>query len=109
LSKVLAALGFVRKETKNFTAYSEAAHDALVVLPNRSADSEVGAPHLVTVRNTITGKGITSSEELQSLLVGLVVKPRRSGSAARSRRLIQIGKTFRKPGVKKRPSPALGE
>lgn len=75
LSKVLTKLGFVRKETKDFTAYRETEHGALIVLPNMSADSAVGDPHLVTVRNTVTGKGVASLDQFQTLLIGHYIKP----------------------------------
>jgi hypothetical protein len=69
LNQALVTLGFICKETKDFTAYREAEHGAFIVLPHRNTDSEVGDPHLVSVRNTVTGKGIASVDELQALLV----------------------------------------
>lgn len=86
LSKVLMKLGFVRKETKDFTAYRETEHDALIVLPNMSADSAVGDPHLVTVRNTIMGKGVASLAQFQTLLAGHYIKPTGSKLKPRSTR-----------------------
>ena len=125
LNKVLATLGFVRKETKDFTAYREVQHDALIVLPNMSAESDVGDPHLVTVRNTVTGKGIASSNKLEALLVSLpikpaasklklrasgrhsaYVKPRKPASKVHSKQPAQVEKAPRKPGIKKPSSPA---
>lgn len=123
LNQALTTLGFVRKETKDFTAYREAAHDALIVLPNMSADSDVGDPHLVTVRNTVTGKGIATLDGFQTLLVNLptkpttsklrsqtarrpFVKPRKPGVKAHSQQPAPVEKTSRKSSVKKRFSPA---
>ena len=119
LNEALTALGFVRQRTDEFTAYQEAAHDALIVLPNRSADSAVGAPHLVTIRNTVAGKGVASLDELQTLLVGshverpasesrsraskrhrASVKPLKPGSTVRGQQSAQVA--FTKSSAKKR-------
>lgn len=109
LNQALAALGFVCKETKDFTAYREAEHGAFIVLPHRNADSDVGDPHLVSVRNTVTGKGIASADELQALLMS----PPRVSSTERPQSASM--QSFRKPrkkwyargkdGIKKHPSP----
>lgn len=128
LSKVLTKLGFVRKETKDFTAYRETEHGALIVLPNMNADSTVGDPHLVTVRNTVMGKGVASLDQFQALLIGHYIKP--TGSKLKSRptrrhyacekprksllkvnnqQPAQDGRTLRKPGIKRRFSSASGE
>ena len=68
LNNALAKLGFVRRSTDAFTAYREATHDAWIVLPNMSSDTAVGDPHLVTVRNTVVGRGVASADRLQTLL-----------------------------------------
>lgn len=127
LNEALTALGFVRQRTEEFTAYREPTRDALIVLPNMSADSAVGAPHLVTIRNTVTGKGVAPLDQLQTLLAGphvgrpasglraraskkqqAFVKPRKLGPAVRSQQTGQVEKPSRKSSVKKRPSPAPG-
>jgi len=127
LNEALATLGFVRQKTEEFTAYRESTHDALIVLPNMSADSAVGAPHLVTIRNTVAGKGIASLEKLQALLVDsqvehtasefraraskrhhAFVKPRKPGSTVRSQQAAQVDRPFTKSSVKKRSAPASG-
>ena len=71
LDRALTTLGFVRKKTDEFTAYREAAHDALIVLPNMSPTSTVGDPHLVTVLRTVEGKGVVSADQFRSLLISL--------------------------------------
>lgn len=68
LHKVLTSLGFVHRKTDQFTVYREQEHDALIVLPNRDAYSDVGDPHLISVRNTVAGKGIVSRDEIEALL-----------------------------------------
>ena len=68
LHRALTALGFVRKRTQDFIAYREAGHDALIVLPVMRTDAVVGDPHLVAVRNTVTGKGVGTAEQLRDLL-----------------------------------------
>lgn len=97
LNQALITLGFVCRETKDFTAYREAEHGAFIVLPRRSADSAVGDPHLVSVRNTVTGKGIVSVDELQALLVSapLVSNYRKPGKReyARSKGSIKRHRT----------------
>jgi hypothetical protein len=95
LNQALVTLGFICKETKDFTAYREAEHGAFIVLPHRNTDSEVGDPHLVSVRNTVTGKGIASNDELQALLVS---PPRVSSSTDRTQST--SSPNFRKPGKK---------
>lgn len=128
LSKVLTKLGFVRKETKDFTAYRETEHGALIVLPNMGANSTVGDPHLVTVRNTVMGKGVASLDQFQALLIGHYIKP--TGSKLKSRQNgrryayekprksvlkvnnqqpAQVGRTLRKSRIKKRFSSASVE
>ncbi len=102
LEKVLTTLGFVRKETDGFTAYREAEHDALIVLPRMSAGSDVGEPHLVTVRNTVTGKGIASLGRFQMLLAGLHVKPVAGGLRTRTPRHREAFMKPHKPGLKVR-------
>ena len=68
LSATLSQIGFVRKETEDFIAYRQSAHDALIVLPKWGVNSIVDDSHLVTVRNTITGKGVASLDKFQAML-----------------------------------------
>lgn len=68
LSRILAGLGFVRKETDQFTVFGEQTHDAIIVLPKMKADTEIGDPYRITIRNTVAGKGIVSREEIEALL-----------------------------------------
>lgn len=97
LSATLSQIGFVRKETEDFIAYRQFAHDALIVLPKWGVNSIVDESHLVTVRNTITGKGVASLEKLQALLsdpsAKLAVgkpKPRRFGQTAQKQKPLQM-------------------
>lgn len=120
LNQALIALGFVRKQTKAFTAYRESGHGALIILPNMSADSDVGAPHLVTVRNTVAGKGIASPDKLQALLVRpfiertvrmprskanrpyrVFLKPQKHSVPAHVQQLAYVEETSKKPGKKR--------
>lgn len=68
LKEVLASLGFEQRETDEFTAYQEADHDALIILPRMSPEAIVGDPYLVAIRSTVTGRGVATSEKLYSLL-----------------------------------------
>lgn len=68
LNSVLVSLGFERRETSDFTAYREANHDAMILLPVMEPNATVIDPHLVAVSNTITGKGIAKTEELNALI-----------------------------------------
>jgi hypothetical protein len=97
LDKALADLGFVRRNTEAFTVYREADHDALIVLPKMQPDSRVGDPHLVTVRNTVTLKGVASADRFQTLLVKPRVSHNSNGFQVYKRRVRrpaprQIGK-----------------
>ena len=107
LNEVLGALGFVRKETDELIAYRETDHGAFIVLPAMSADSIVGDPHLVTVRNTVIGKGITSVDNLETLLGGPMMEP--VPASHRPRSLVRPRKpaATQRPGVKKRTASAL--
>lgn len=106
LNEVLGTLGFVRKETDELIAYRETDHGAFIVLPAMSADSIVGDPHLVTVRNTVIGKGITSVDNLETLLGGPMTEA--VPASRRSRSLVRPRKSAatQRPRVKKRTAPA---
>lgn len=105
LDEVLAALGFVRKETKELIAYRETDHGAFIILPAMSADSIVGDPHLMTVRNTVVGKGITSIDNLDTLIGGLTTEA--TPGFRRPRSLVKPRKSVaQRPSVKKRTAPA---
>ena len=99
LDGVLTEIGFVRRKTDAFTVYREADHDALIVLPNMHPDSDVGDPHLVAVRNTVTLKGVTSADRFQALLVS----PRSDHHTSRTR--LQTYKHKLRHAKSRKPSP----
>jgi len=69
LNKVLVSLGFERQNTEAFTAYRDAAHGAIIVLPVMTPDTIVSDPHLISVTNTIVGRGVTTTGELNTLFM----------------------------------------
>ena len=105
LDEVLATLGFVRKETEELIAYRETEHGAFIVLPRMSDESIVGDPHLVTVRNTVAGKGIISLDNLEILIGGPASKA--PLPSRRPRSLVKPRKSAtQRPSVKKRTASA---
>lgn len=105
LDAVLGALGFVRKETEELIVYRETDHGAFIALPAMSADSLVGDPHLITVRNTAVGKGVTSQEKFEALLYDRMTEV--PPASRRPRSLVRpIKPATERPRVKKRTASA---
>jgi len=69
LHKVLVSLGFERQKAEAFTAYRDTTHGAIIVLPVMSSDTIVSDPHLISVTNTIVGRGVTTTDEFNTLLM----------------------------------------
>ena len=106
LDEVLATLGFVRKETEELIAYRETEHGAFIVLPKMSDESIVGDPHLVTVRNTVAGKGIISLDNLETLIGGPAAKAPLPSRRPRSLVKPRKSAATQRPSVKKRTASA---
>ena len=69
LSQILAQLRFTRTDTAEYTAFRNAAHDALLALPVVSPQQMVDAAHMAAVQATITGSGVASEKTLACLLM----------------------------------------
>ena len=87
LDQALTALGFVRRQTDEYTVYQGEAWDALIVLPVMDARTVVGEPHLIAIRNTLLGKGVASQAEVGALLrPGLPQKAKGEGTRPPAKR-----------------------
>ena len=83
LDQALTALGFVRRQTDEYTVYEGEAWDALIVLPVMNPRTVVGEPHLVAVRNTLIGRGVASQAEA-GMLLRPSLPPKAQGEGTRS-------------------------
>ena len=68
LREVLNSFGFEQRVTSTYTAFREGAHDAIIMLPLMANSDIVSDAHLITIVNTIVGKGVASEESLASRL-----------------------------------------
>ena len=68
LAEVLESLGFVRRDTSEFTAFYKAECDAIIGLPVLSPDEKIRSHHLLGIQADIVGKRIATAKRFAQLL-----------------------------------------
>ncbi len=68
LGDTLTALGFARSDTKDYVAFRNAEHNALIALPITEPEMPARPAHLIAAQSAVAASGIVSEQIFQQML-----------------------------------------
>jgi hypothetical protein len=98
LTGALSSLGFTAQARGRVTVFTEADHDAVIIVPRADSDGVVPVQYLVAARETVFWKGIAPRKDFdQTTGQSVTVKPQArkafGGTAAQKSRLRRTAKS----------------